>query len=240
MQICTANASCHKVHAAIACCSMLLIMLSFSGCGQVQTVSGVQTMPTAFHTGGQRYVIDSARSEIRLLVYRDGPLARLGHNHVITGSATGDVYVADSLADSGFRLLIPLQSFAVDLPGPRAEEGAEFAAAVSEAARAGTRHNMMGGGMLDAAQFPQIIVESVSLQGAREAPRVSALVMLHGKIQPLQFPAQVQYDAERIVITSRFSVLQSALGLRPFSILGGALRVRDELEIHIRIVALKQ
>jgi hypothetical protein len=32
---------------------------------------------------GSRFRIDAARSELRILVYRAGPLARLGHNHVL-------------------------------------------------------------------------------------------------------------------------------------------------------------
>ena len=39
-------------------------------------------MPAAAATA-RRYVIDSQRSQVLVLVYRDGPMGHLGHNHVI-------------------------------------------------------------------------------------------------------------------------------------------------------------
>src|SRR5579859_4881510 len=91
-----------------------------------------------------RFVVDPAASEIRLLVYRAGPLARFGHDHVVTGPVSGEVRAGDSAAGSGFRLEIPVASLAVDPAPARSEEGKEFAAAVSAQARQGTRANMLG------------------------------------------------------------------------------------------------
>lgn len=217
--------------------SGILLVFCLAACVRLPVIHGNQALPENFHQGGQLFVIDSLHSEIRLLVYRDGPLARLGHNHVITGKLAGEIYVAESLASSGFRIEIPVQSLEVDLPGPRSEEGADFASVVSESAREGTRRNMLGAALLDAVQFPEITIQSATLQGSAEQMQVSALILIHGRLQTLHFPAQVQYGKEQIVITSSFSVLQSGLGLQPFSILGGALRVRDAMDIRVRIVA---
>src|SRR3970282_837515 len=85
------------------------------------------------------YAVDPQGSEIRLLVYRGGPLARFGHNHVIVGRVRGEIRAGDGAAASGFRIEIPVDSFVVDPPAARAEEGEEFAAQVSEPARRGTR-----------------------------------------------------------------------------------------------------
>jgi len=45
----------------------------------------------------KRYIVDPQTSEIRLLVYRDGPMARVGHNHVMTGQVL--------VCDGGFSCL---------------------------------------------------------------------------------------------------------------------------------------
>ena len=42
-------------------------------------------------SGAPRYSVDPQASEIRLLVYRDGPLARFGHNHVVVGRVHGAI-----------------------------------------------------------------------------------------------------------------------------------------------------
>ena len=58
------------------------------------------------------YRIDSVDSEVRLLVYRAGPLARLGHNHVMVNRALhGDVTLERNLPDSTFELIAPVSAF---------------------------------------------------------------------------------------------------------------------------------
>ena len=186
----------------------------------------------------KRYIVDTRNSEIRLLVYRDGPMARFGHNHVMTGRVGGEISVSDSAAASGFRLEIPVESFVVDDATLRAEEGEEFAAAVSDQARKGTRDNMLGADILDAAHYPIINIESDTLVGPRWNPSVTARVTVRGRTSVLKFPAAVIEQAGSLTVVAAFPVLQSKLGIVPYSVLGGAIQVRDAIDIRVRLVAL--
>jgi polyisoprenoid-binding protein YceI len=186
---------------------------------------------------GKRYIVDADASEVRLLVYRDGPMARFGHNHVMTGRVRGELYVSDSAAASGFRIEIPVESLAVDAPMLRAEEGDEFAAPVSDQARKGTRENTLGADILDAALYPTIFVESDSLVGPRWNPNVTAHVTVRGRTIELKFPAAVFEQTGSLTVIAAFRVFQSELGIEPFSVLGGAIRVRDAIDIRVRLVA---
>src|SRR5271163_3381981 len=87
------------------------------------------------------YRIDSSKSELRVLVYRAGALARLGHNHVVVNRALGG---AVKLTDgaSGFALNVPASGFVVDDAQARREEGSDFAAEIPDEAKAGTLRNM--------------------------------------------------------------------------------------------------
>jgi len=112
------------------------------------------------------YQLDSAASELRLLVYKDGPLARVGHNHVMVSySLIGALALARQVADSILRVVLPVTSLEVDPPALRAQEGEDFSSVVSDEARAGTRTNMLGDGVLSAAEFPELSAEMVSLTG---------------------------------------------------------------------------
>jgi len=186
--------------------------------------------------GTARFVVDSEASEIRLLVYRAGPLARFGHSHVITGSARGDIRVGASAAASGFRIEIPVESFVVDPPAARAEEGAEFASEVSPQARVATRENLLGKDVLDAASYPLIRIESVALVGPRWAPTVSARVTLRGATREVRFPAAVQEQGDVVTVIASLEILQSEFGMTPYSALGGGLQIRDSIEIRARLV----
>ena len=199
-----------------------------------QTQAAPEIRP-ALH--GKRYTVDMRESEIRLLVYRDGPMARFGHNHVITGQVRGEIGVSDTAADSGFRLEIPVESLSVDEPVLRTEEGDEFSAAVSDQARKGTRDNMLGANILDTAHFPVISIASDTLVGPRWNPDVTARVTVRGRTSELRFPAAVIEQPGSLTVIASFPVLQSNLGIVPFSILGGAIRVRDAIDIRVRLVA---
>jgi polyisoprenoid-binding protein YceI len=192
--------------------------------------------PTA-PLGGKRYIVDPQESEIRLLVYRDGPMARVGHNHVMAGRVQGELGVSDTAAASGFRIEIPVESFEVDSPELRAEEGEEFTATVSDQARKGTRENMLGPGVLDAAHYPLIRIESVAMRGPRWNPDVSARITVRGKTSELKFPAAVFGQNDTLTVIAAFRVLQTSLGITPYSILGGAVTVRDAIDIRVRLVA---
>src|SRR5258708_20547580 len=73
------------------------------------------------------YAIDSQNSELRILVYRAGPLANLGHNHVmVSHSVSGLVQTGSSISSSSFSLKVPVESFVVDDADARREEGGDF------------------------------------------------------------------------------------------------------------------
>jgi hypothetical protein len=225
---------------------LVLMLLAFMPVAACQTVRPPEEAPVIAEPAeaearvpltAPRFVVDPKASELRLLAYRDGPLARFGHNHVIVGRARGDIYAGDTAANSGFRLEIPVDSFEVDPPAARAEEGSEFAAEVSSQARAGTRENMLGAEVLDAVNHPFIRVESIALVGPRWNPTVTARVTLRGATRMLRFPAAVFQQDDTLAVIATFKITQTRFGLQPFSALGGGLLVRDAMDVRIRLMA---
>jgi polyisoprenoid-binding protein YceI len=184
-----------------------------------------------------RFRVDPDASEIRLSVYRAGPLARFGHNHVIVGRMRGEIRAGDHSENSGFRLEIPVASFAIDPPAARVEEGPDFAEPVSGEARRATRENMLGQDVLDAAHQPRIAIDSVALVGPRWNPTVTARATLRGATRELQFPAAVIQQGNALTVVAAFRIRQSDFGLTPFATLGGGLQVRDAIDIRVRLVA---
>jgi polyisoprenoid-binding protein YceI len=173
-------------------------------------------------------------------VYRDGPLARFGHNHVFIGRVEGEIRAGDTAAGSAFRLEIPVASLAVDPPAARTEEGADFAAEVSEQARRGTRENMLGEEVLDAGRYPLIRIASVALTGPGWNPTVTARVTLRGATRDLRFPAAVFRQGDTLTVIASFQISQSAFGIEPFTTLNGGLRVRDAVEVRLRLAARRE
>jgi YceI-like domain len=123
--------------------------------------------PPGLPLPGRAFRIDESQSELRILVYRAGPLAHLGHNHVMVNRAVrGTVNWADEPGASVFSLTIPAAAFVVDDAQARSEEGPDFSAQIPEDAKSGTLHNMLSAAVLDADEFPSITINSVAAAGA--------------------------------------------------------------------------
>lgn len=218
----------------------LAACLALAACQSGPPVSVSQDIDVPPLPNSTAYRVLPDASELRLLVYRDGPLARFGHNHVVSGPIRGELRVGDTTADSGFRLTVDVVELRVDDAAARAEEGEAFAASVDEKSRAGTRENMLGEKLLDADKWPEIRIESIALEGPRWNPSVRAKVTLRGVARELAFPAAVFVDGERLVVIARFTIRQSDFGIEPFSALAGGLRVADSIEARVRLVAGRQ
>lgn len=206
----------------------------------VAPVPGAEQPPA----GANLYTIDSQQSEIRLLVYRAGPMARLGHNHVIVNRAvTGWATAPGVLSGVSFSLVIPVADFVIDDGAARAAEGPDFAEEVSEDAKAGTRHNMLSAALLDADRYQAVRVASIAVMpspnGSAASHAATVAVTVAGHESRLTVPFSMETSASAISATGSAVLRQSDLGLVPFSVMMGALKVQDELTVKFRLVARK-
>jgi len=191
--------------------------------------------------GTRAFEIDPARSVITILVYRSGPMARFGHNHVVTsGGETGVAWMGRDPAESGFEIRIPVVSLVVDDPAARAAAGEEFAGEVPGAAREGTFGNMTRPEVLDLAQFPEIIVRCAGLAGTWEQPVAVADLTIRGVTRRVEVPVELVRSVDTLSARGSLRIRQTDFGITPFSVGGGAIQVGDELDLRFEIVAVAQ
>ncbi|HEY0800826.1 MAG TPA: YceI family protein [Steroidobacteraceae bacterium] len=196
-----------------------------------QTAEALQLLPAA-----GTYKIDSNNSELRILVYRAGPLASFGHNHVIVSHAVvGLVQIGNDISDSSFSLSVPVESFVIDDAQSRLEEGSDFSGDVAEDAKSGTRRNMLGSAMLNAAEFAEIDVKSVALAGTPGAVTADLTLSIAGRESTISAPFSLQGDAHQLTATGSMQLQQTAIGLTPYSLLHGALQVQDAMLLKFKI-----
>ena len=197
---------------------------------------------------GKAYRIDESRSELRILVYRAGPLAHLGHNHVIVNrSIRGVVDLAETAEETEFLMEVPSAAFVVDDAQARSEEGPDFAAAVPDDAKSGTLHNMLSTSLLDADEFPMITVKSIAVAGAPGTPRsdvpdagtltVTVAITVAGHESRVDVPFTLRRDSDHLSAVGSLELRQTALGLTPYSLMLGALQVQDAMTVKFNIVA---
>lgn len=192
--------------------------------------------PAVLRVPGKTYGINQAQSELRVLVYRAGPLARLGHNHVMVNrSLHGAAKVAGGA--SGFWLSVPAGSFVVDDLQARREEGADFAADVPDDAKAGTLEHMLSPAVLDAGQFPDIAVSGIAGPAGGRQMTATVTVRIAGHESSVEAPFTLDIESGRLTAAGSLELRQSALGLTPYSLMLGALQVQDALTVKFKIVA---
>jgi hypothetical protein len=183
-------------------------------------------------------VYEVTASEVTVRVYRGGALATLGHNHVIASTAlAGRIELREPLTASTLELALPLDSLTVDERPRRLAAGSDFPDNLTESDREGTRRNMLGPALLDAARFPVLRLTGVAIEGGAGEFRVRTQVALAGMEREILVPVRVDVRGKELVAQGEFVLTHAELGLTPFGAALGALRVRDDMLVAYRLVA---
>ena len=99
--------------------------------------------------------------------------------------------------------------------------------------------------VLETSRYPEISFEStkVSVSKAGDGQffvNVVGALTLHGVSNTQAVSAQISLTGDMLRAHGEFSVLQSAYGIQPVSVAGGALKVKDELKCSFDIVGRKK
>ncbi|HEX2604635.1 MAG TPA: YceI family protein [Oxalicibacterium sp.] len=217
---------------------MIMLILATTACApnearQAASSQDVAAYPEAHYQrlqeqGRKVLHVDASQSLVAIEVRRAGALARFGHDHVVAShDIKGDVSPQEGRAD----LLIRLDQLTVDEAGLRAQAGFDTQPTPEDIA--GTRHNMLAK-VLEADRYPYALVRIERL-GKTDTLRVA--ITLHGQTQTYQVPATIESTADRMMVSGTMHFNQSDFGIVPYSVLNGALRVQDGLDLRFRIDA---
>jgi hypothetical protein len=163
-------------------------------------------------------------------------MANLGHNHVLTTRTFQGRVERRPDGEYTFDLELPVASFIVDDPAARATEGPDFAAPVADDARAGTRTNLLGERVLDASRYPLIRLTGSTQALGSGAASVTVDVTLRATTRRFLVPVQVDTSGPVPRLEGELRFTHADVGLEPFSVMGGMLRVRDELGVRFAVV----
>jgi polyisoprenoid-binding protein YceI len=224
--------------------ALIVAVLCLDACRTVPNLHPQAAPPPAIAAPAAvsvRYRVDAARSEVLILVYRDGRLATLGHNHVLAvRELSGEIVVAADVTQSSWQLDFPVAALSVDEPQLRAAQGADFQTTVDAAAIAGTRDHMLGPLLLDAAHYPAIHLQSEQVRSEADGLRVSTRIVVRDHAAEVELPVALETSPETLTASGEFDLTHAELGLTPYSIALGALRVADRMHVRYRLVAQRE
>jgi len=96
--------------------------------------------------------------------------------------------------------------------------------------------------VLEIAKYPDISFKSTSVGASRTGEgqfqaRISGELTLHGVTRPVAMTAQLEFGDKTLRAKGGFAIKQSNFSIKPVSVAGGTIKVKDELKFTFDIVA---
>lgn len=213
--------------------ALAALLVLAAGCAPRPTEPPRSTVEATAPAGGTPYRLDATASQMLFYLHADGPLASVGHTHVISAhELTGTIWLQSPPKASSCAVELPVAALVVDDPRERAAAGGEFAEPLDDSARTGTRDHMLEDRQLDAANYPTLALHCRQLHVTGDSASVDLAVNVRGRESVLAVPVKWRRDGDALVIEGEFDFKQSELGIAPYSLMFGALRVADV--VHAR------
>ncbi len=186
-------------------------------------------------TTAVRYRIDAARSRFVVQAFADGLLSMFGHDPVIavTGFGGDARCIPGTLADASLLLLVRADSLAVT--GKASEKDRrEMERAIREELLESARHAEIA--------FMSTKVSATQTGEGEYRVRIDGSLSLHGVTRNHTIQAQVTANGNSGSLRAQgeFPLRQSDYNIKPTSVAGGTLKVKDELKVSFDIVASEQ
>ena len=163
--------------------------------------------------------IDVERSTLTVFVYKSGLFSALADDHVIQAPLAGGTISTD--APLGIE--VSVRSGTLKVLDPR----------LSSEKRAEVQARMLGPEVLDSTAHPTIEFSSTSIEpGGPDRWTVTGRLTIHGVTRSLTFPVTQKDGRYRGTAVLR----QRDFGIEPISIVGGTVKVRDELKVEFDVI----
>ena len=157
----------------------------------------------------------------------------MGHNPKIgIRSFSGEVDFSPEAAEgSGFRLVMQANSLSV-LDDVSDKDRREM-------------EKMMNEQVLEVAKYAEILYEApvvsiTRLENALYSARLDGRLSFHGVNRGQPVTARIAEFGEMLRTSGEFTLRQSDYGIKPISVAGGALKVKDEVKFSFEMVARKK
>lgn len=165
--------------------------------------------------------IDVKQSQITIHVGRAGFLSAFGHDHLVR-APIAEGTIDESATRSRVEFRVDSRQLKVLDPDVKPEERAEI------------QRDMVGPKVLDSEKYPEIRFRSTSIQRTGDEKwKVLGELSLHGQTRSVEVAVTGGNGSYRG--TAKFK--QTDFGIKPVSVGGGTVKVKDELRIEFEVRA---
>jgi len=171
---------------------------------------------------GEKRAIDVQRSVMKVYAYKSGLFSAFAHNHeILAPIAAGAV---EESAKPSVELRVESPKMQVLDPKASVKDRAEI------------QKTMLGPDVLDTARYPEIRFQSIAVEKKVDGLwTVRGNLELHGQKRPVAF----EVSGENGNYRGSAKIRQSEFAIKPVSIAGGTVKVKDEIKIEFEILLSK-
>lgn len=179
------------------------------------------------------YAIDPGVSRFTVRAFATGMFSSLGHSPTLAvRDFEGEAIFSPEAPDEA-RLKITIQAGSLSVTDNISDKDRR------------ELERTMNQEVLETSKYPEILFESTKASASpagegQFAVNLVGTLTLHGVANSQAIAAQVSLMGDMLRAHGEFSVSQSAYGIKPVSVAGGTLRVKDELKCAFDIVARKK
>lgn len=174
------------------------------------------------------YTLDPSSGSVVLRTGREGMASKVGHDLVIdAGRWNANVTIDGDPSKSEVNATI-------DVRGLEVREGVGGAKPLSDKDKRDIKKNI--GESLKASQFPEITFRSQTVESTGDTQvKVNGELTVAGSSRPVSFPLSIEEDGSSVRLRGKVPIVQSNFGIKPFSAMMGALKVKDQVEVEIDV-----
>lgn len=198
---------------------------------QLPISSRAATAPFAASTTNAQYKIDSAQSKFIVRAFTGGLLSAFaGHDHTVAIREFSGVtdFTYGTVEPASLAITIKAGSLAITDKVSEKDKQAIEATMRDE--------------VLQVSNFPEISFKSTSISASKTAEaqyqaRINGDITLRGVTKPLLITARLEFGNNSLRAQGGFNLKQTSFGIKPVSVAGGTVKVKDELKFTFDIVA---
>jgi len=186
------------------------------------------------------YTVDIKKTNIDILVFKDGVLASFGHNHLISvGEINGQlVFNSTNPLKSEFKFTIPIHTLIIDDSNRRKQYSKYFPNSITAGAKQATRRNMLKK-IFKTKQSPVITIQSSAISGTAANYKIDFWITINGVKKRLTSTAVLFKKESSISIKGDLSLDLKNFKIKPFSGALGTIRIQNTLRIYFNIYLSK-
>jgi polyisoprenoid-binding protein YceI len=219
-----------ELRLSLTAIAMIFCLANPSELSQARANRASAELRNAAPFDGARYKISAGESTFIVRAFAGGLLSALAHNHTIAiRDFNGEAdFSYGSVEPASLRLTIVADSLSIT---DKVSEGDKKKI-----------QSTMREEVLEVSTYPEITFKSSSVSATKTGEaqfqaKISGDLTLHGVTKPLTITAGLEFGDKVLRAKGTFALKQTSFGIKPVSLAGGTIKVKDELKFTFDIVA---